>query len=164
MTTRTTRAALLCCSLLLTHHADAGLLDSPPPSFDGMQGQVIFRMGPIYYVPGQVDTVITCTNFDTTAVQLALELFDRNDSAAGMVARASLTVNRSVTFVTSADMSREDVVVIGNLPPLDVGKARVSATTAKISCTAHHRIRTADGAIQENPLGLIKKVARPPNP
>jgi len=63
--------------------------------------------------------------------------------------------------VTSADASPAHWVVIEGLAPLDHGKARVSATTDELSCSAFHQIRDEGGSVQEQPLELIKKVSIP---
>ncbi len=160
MTNRTSRLVLVVFSLLLGQHAEAGLLDSPPPTFYGVPGQVIYRMGAIYYHPGEADTVVTCTNLDDAQASVAIELFDQADKPTGTLADADLAVGGIVTFVTSMDSSREDWVVVQNLPRLDHGKARVSATTTRLSCTGYHRIRAADGTMRDTPLELVKKVSR----
>jgi hypothetical protein len=147
-------------SLLLGQHADAGLLNSPPPTFYGVPGQVIYRMGAIYYHPGQVNTVVTCTNLDDARAGVAIELFDQADNPTGTLAYADLAVGGIVTFVTSADWAEQSWVVVQHLTPLDSGKARVSATTTRLSCTGYHRIQAADGSMQNTPLELIKKVSR----
>ncbi len=117
-------------------------------------------MGPIYYHPGEVDTVVTCTSFDDIAASVAIELFDQEDNPVGTLVQAALSVGAAVTFVTSGASSRNYWVAIPDLPPLDHGKARVSATTTKLSCAAYHRIRAPDGTVQEKALELVKKVAR----
>ena len=161
MATRVWRVGLAVLGLLLAQHVDAGLLDSPPPTFDGAQGQVIYRMGAIYYDPGRVDTMVTCTNLDTIQARLAIELFDERDNLIGTLAHADLPAGATVTFTTSADMSRQGWVVIPDLPAFDHGKARVSATTTKLSCSGYQRIRTAVGTFEEKALELVKKVSRP---
>lgn len=161
MTARTTRLLLAAAALLAAKPAAAGLLDSPPPLFHGVPGQVIYRMGAIYYQPGEVDTVVTCANLDDAAATVALEMFDQQDNPAGTLAQASVARGATVTFVTSAGASREQWVVVEGLSPIDHGKARVSATTTRLSCTGYHHKRAADGTVRHTPLELIKKVARP---
>jgi hypothetical protein len=163
MTKRTIRMLLAATALLTAKHAAAGLLDSPAPIFYGVQGQVVYRMGAIYYHPGQVDTVVTCKNLDDAQVSVAIELFDQRDDRAGTVAHADLPVGGSVTFVTSAGQGREQWVIIHDLVPLDHGKARVSATTTKLSCTGYHR-RVSGDNVRDTPLELVKRVIRPGRP
>jgi len=163
MPQRTSRVVLGVFSLLLAPHVEAGLLDSPPPTINGAVGEVIYRMGPVYYHPGQVDTVVKCTNLNDAQAVLVVEVFDQGDNPVGTLVQAALSVGGTVNFVTSADTSRNYWVVIPDLPPLDHGKARVSATTAKLSCTGYHRTRTAGGTTDEKTLELIKKVSRAPS-
>jgi hypothetical protein len=150
-------ATVLTLGLLACAPARAGLLDSPPPSFDGAPGRVIYRMGPVHHDPGTVDTLVTCSNVADVPVKVALEIFDDNDRSTGFPTQASLPVGGSVTFVTSADAGAGTVVL--GLAPLEDGKARVSATSSRISCTARHRMRSATGDVRETPLELVKKVA-----
>jgi hypothetical protein len=68
------RAAV--AAILVAAPARAGLLDSPPPSFDGTPGTIVYRLGPVHYDPGWVDTIVTCTNLDTVPASFAFEFFD----------------------------------------------------------------------------------------
>lgn len=148
-------------ALTLADRAEGGLLDSPPPTFDGANaGQVVYRMGPVHYDPGHVDTVVKCTSIDDSGIQVALEIFDGSDAPAGDVARATLAPGESVSFVTAADAASGERVVLQDLPALDHGKVRVSATSARLTCSAHNRILGGDGSAAERVLELIKKVAR----
>jgi hypothetical protein len=160
MTLRSTRALAGTLAFALAGSAQAGLLDAPAPRFpDGTTSVVVYRMGPVHYQPGHVDTVVKCESIDDARIQLAVEIFDESDAPVGEVARAVLAPGKSVSFVTAADATSGPRVVVLGLPPLDHGKARVSATTAKLSCTAHNRIVGADGSASESVLELIKKVA-----
>ena len=161
MTKPTIRMVLAAAALLAAEHAAAGLLDSPPPLFNGIPGQVIYRMGAIYYHPGEVDTVVTCTNLDDAPAIVALELFDLRDYPVGSVPHATVARGGTVTFVTSSTASREQWRVVEGLAAIDHGKARVSATTTRLSCTGYHQRRAADGRVRDTPLELVKKVARP---
>ena len=160
---RTRRAALAVAGLLVGHAAQGGILDSPPPRFGTVDGQVVFRMGPVLFQPGVADTIITCTNVDEVQARVALEVFDEEDLAVGISPDASVPASGgSVTFATSADAIRPDaVVVVEALAPIEHGKARISATTAKLSCFAYHQIRDQIGGVREQPLELIKKVSPP---
>jgi len=159
---RTRRAALAVASLLVGQAAQAGILDSPPPRFGTVDGQVVFRMGPVHYQPGWTDTVVTCTNVDDVQASVVLEIFDEEDHLVGNSPEATLPApGGSVTYVTSADARRSDWVVVEALAPIDHGKARVSATTSKLSCFAYHQIRVEDGSVREQPLELIKRVSAP---
>ncbi len=145
---------------ILAGRSYAGLLDSPVPTLgNGNSARVIYRMGPVYYDPGWVDTVVTCTNLTGTVVEAALEIFDEHDAAQGGVTRAALGPNASVTFATSANAGVDTAIVVTGLAAITHGKARVSASSAEITCTAHGRYRADDGSVKESPLGLVKKVA-----
>lgn len=159
---RTARVVLAVASLVVGQAAQAGLLDSPPPRFGTVDGKVVFRMGPIHFQPGRTDTVITCTNVGDASATIAVEVFDESDHVVGHSANTAVAAGGgTVTYVTSADASRAHWVVIEGLAPLDHGKARVSATTDKLSCTAYHQLRDEDGSVQEQPVELIKKVSIP---
>jgi hypothetical protein len=151
-------ARLALAALLVSAPASAGLLDSPPPSFNGAPGTIVYRLGPVHYDPGWVDTIITCTNLDTAPASLAIEFFDDED-ARGLLARATAPAGGDVTVATSAEAAVEGAVVFTDFPPIQHGKARVSATTTQLSCAAKHRIRSEDGSSKEAPLTLFKKVA-----
>ena len=144
--------------LLASIPAQAGLLDSPPPSLDSGASQVVYRMGPVYYEAGHIDTVVTCSNLSDGPVNMAIEIFDEQDSRVRLE-RGSAAARADLTFATSAAPGIAGAVVVSELPRLDAGKARVSATSKNISCTARHRTVAGDGAVSEGPLELVKKVA-----
>src|SRR4029453_5287381 len=77
-------AALAVVGLCVGQAARAGLLDGPAPGFGEVDGQIVFRMGPIHYQPGRTDTVITCTNVDDVAATVAVEVFDESDHVVGL--------------------------------------------------------------------------------
>jgi hypothetical protein len=152
--------AAVFASMVVAGYASAGILDSPPPTFDGgAPGKAVYRMGPVYSDPGKVDTLVQCTNIADGPTAIALEVFDEGDTRVGGIARASLPASGSVTFVTSAAIEIAGAVVIPELPTIDHGKARVSATSSKLSCTALLRMQSEDGTSKEAPLELVKKVA-----
>ncbi len=127
---------------------------------NGERGTVVYRMGAVHFEPGGwVDTTVTCTNLAATPTNIALEVFDENDRLAGDVAKASLAAGAGLTFATSSSAAAAGAAIIPGLPPIDHGKARVSASTAQLTCVAVNRMRGSDGAIKEAPLELIKKVA-----
>ena len=69
------------------------------------------------------------------------------------------SVSFFASFGQQADAGGADATVILGLPQMEDGKARVSATTAQLSCSGKHRIRGSDGGTRESPLELVKKVA-----
>ncbi len=146
-------------AILAGHPADAGLLDSPPPALDGgTTGTVVYRMGAVHYEPGWVDTTVTCTNLAAAPAVIALEVFDENDRQVGALAKATVQPNDAVTFATSTTPNAS-ALVIGGLPAIDHGKARVIASTPKLNCSAVNHMRADDGSTKEAPLELVKKVA-----
>ena len=159
MGSRLKSLGLVAVGLAVVQAAPAGLLDSAPPGFSGAPGMVVYRLGPVYFQPGKVNTTVTCNNIDNGPVQVAIEIFDGGDQLTGDVTRVSLDVGGVVTFVTSAVSSTIGQVVIGKLPAVDHGKARISATSPNISCTAFHRVPRADGTTDSQEVSLIKKVA-----
>jgi hypothetical protein len=139
--------------------ARAGVLDSPPPSFAGGAGAVVYRISPVYYEPGRVDTVVACRNLGGRSISTALEVFDEADRPRGAIARSVVPAGGEVLFVTSGDTGLERTTLVPDLSPLPSGKARVSATSPELSCSATHRIRSPDGGLKEVAVELVKKVA-----
>jgi hypothetical protein len=146
-------------ALCLAGAAGAGLLDSPPPTLEGgVVTRVVYRMGPVHHAAGRADTVVVCQNLADVPATLALEIFDEEDQRAAGPVSAVAPVAGSVTFATGAGAALDAVAVEG-LRALDHGKARVSATTTKLRCQAHHHLRSADGTTLDAALELVKKVA-----
>jgi len=159
MTTPWSAALLAALGLLLGGRAQAGLLDSPPLSIAGEAGKVVYRMGPIYYEPGHVDTIVSCSNFADGPTAMALEIFDENDVLRATAYSAQISAGESVTFATSSGPDIAGAVVPAGMPTVEHGKARVSATTARIACAAKTQVVGSDGNVKERPLELVKKVA-----
>ena len=157
-----TRLALLVLGgvSMAAGRATAGLLDGQaPPLGDGVSSTIVYRLGAVHFEPaGWVDTTVTCTNLSSAPATVGLEIFDESDQRAGDLAKATVAAGAAVTFATSADAVPGAVTVAG-LPPIDHGKARVSASTKQLTCTAVNRMRGSDGAVKEAPVELVKKVA-----
>jgi hypothetical protein len=156
--------AVLVASLVaaLAHPAAAGLLDTPAPAFTGGAGRVIYRMGPVHFDPGWVETFVACTNVGNAPTEIALEVFDEADAPAGGVARATVAPGARAAFAVSAGSEAaraENAILVSGVPALEHGKARVSSPSAALACKAWHRIGGADGTVKEGPLELVKKVA-----
>lgn len=160
MTMRARWVAAAMAVALTTGPAAAGLLDAPPPALDGgAAATVVYRMGAVHYEPGGwVDTTITCTNLASAPTVIALEVFDENDRLAGEVAKATAGPGGKVSFATSESADLPGAVVVPRLPAVDHGKARVSASTTQLACTAVNRVRGSDGTTKEAALELVKKV------
>ena len=159
MTMQRSATLLAALGLLLGGRAHAGLLDSPPLSIGGEPGKVVYRMGPVYYDPGHVDTVVSCSNFADGPTAMVLEIFDENDILRATAYTPQIASSQSVTFTTSRGPDIDGAVVPPGMPSVEHGKARVSATTAKITCAAKTQVVGSDGAVKERPLELVKKVA-----
>lgn len=159
MRARMGASLLVLLGLLGVRSAAAGLLDSPPPTLEGgLRTRVVYRMGPVHYEPGTADTVVVCQNLADVPVTMAIEIFDERDALAGGPVSAVVPVAGSVSFSTGTGGATDAVVVVG-LDPIDHGKARVSATATKLSCSAHHHLRSRDGTTLDSALELVKKVA-----
>lgn len=155
----TVRALGVALAFCLSGVAQAGLLDSPPPRLESAEPlSIVYRMGAIYFEPGKVDTAITCVNRGTGPALVALELFDPDDAPAGSLAWKSVASGSSVTFVTSAAAGADGGLVIPDLRSVAYGKARVSATTTRITCAGFWRSRNADGTTKDNGLQLVKRI------
>jgi hypothetical protein len=146
--------------VVIAAQAAAGLLDGQAPALgSGVTSTIVYRMGAIHFEPGGwVDTTVTCRNLSATPAVVGIEVFDERDQLAGQLAKATVEPSGAVTFATSADAAPSAVAVPG-LPPIDHGKARVSASTTQLACTAMNRMRADDGTVKESPLELMKKVA-----
>jgi hypothetical protein len=159
MTTQRSATLLAALGLLLGGPVHAGLLDSPPLGIDGQPGKVVYRMGPVYYEPGHADTVVSCTNFADGPTSMVLEIFDENDVLRATAYSPQVAANGSATFATSNGPDIDGAVIPAGIPTVEHGKARVSATTAKIACAAKTQVVGSDGNVKERPLELVKKVA-----
>lgn len=160
MKLRARLAVLALASVVVGGEASAGLLDGRAPALgDGGAAIIVYRLGAVHFEPGGwVDTTVTCTNLSEAPTTVGLEIFDEGDQLAGGLAKATVAAGGAVTFATSADAAPGAVTVAG-LPPIDHGKARVSASTKQLTCTAVNRMRGSDGAVKEAPVELLKKVA-----
>jgi hypothetical protein len=161
--TRPLELTLIFCTLLglvASRTAGAGLLDSPPPVVQGKLLKVVYRMGPVYYEANHVDTIVTCTNQNLLPVVTAMEVFNELDQPSGQLAVAVLLTGQATSFVTSLAGGVSGATIVPGLPATPHGKARISATSAEVSCRAVHHIRAADGSTIEVPVTLLKKVGQ----
>jgi hypothetical protein len=154
------RSLALVASLLLARGATAGMLNDPPPVFDGgTPGRVVYRMGPIYFEAGRADTVILCTNVCSWPLIVGIEIFDASDQVVASGDRSGVAPGAQVVFDTSADPTRSGEVVVSPRASVAHGKARVSATATTLSCVGHQVMLQDDGTPREIQLELVKKVA-----
>jgi hypothetical protein len=133
--------------------------DAPPDTGDDMPGKVVYRMGAVHFDPGYSDFTIACTNVSVKALHMVLEVYDEDDRRAGRAARLRLEPGATGTFASSAAVARAGDVIVAELPPIDHGKARISAKNGRIVCTALSRLHGAGGEIRELPFTLLKRLA-----
>jgi hypothetical protein len=132
--------------------------DQPPDTGDGQPAKVVYRMGAIYFEPGHADFTVACTNIGPRALNVVLEVYDEDDRRTGD-AKVKVAPGATETFASSTAVASAGEVVIANLPPIEHGKARVSAKRGDIVCTALARLHGDDGETREVPLALVKRVA-----
>ncbi len=121
--------------------AQAGPTDSPLPTFsDGKSALHVYTaVGVIKN--NDLETVFICTNLDTVAVNIGVEVFDKdgvlaNSIALGNGAVLNAAVGATRTIATSGTVLLSDDHQITLLPNLRNGSGRVVATSKSISCTA----------------------------
>ncbi|HZF14462.1 MAG TPA: hypothetical protein VE046_00835 [Steroidobacteraceae bacterium] len=159
----TVTTAVTILAALALGSARAGLLDGGPGAIDGVPSQVVYRIAPVYVEPGLADTLVSCTNHDIAAAHVALEWFDDNDRPAGRLVSANVAAEATVTFASSQISGRANVVVVSTEGRIGHGKARISATTTRLACTAFHHVSMPDGGIKEDAVSLVKYVAHNTN-
>ncbi len=126
----------------------AGPTDTPLPTFsDGKAAMLVYAaFGVIKH--NNLETDFFCTNVDTAAVDIGIEVFDetgalRNSVAAGSGAILSVAPGKTVTIGTGATIELHEDLTISTLAAggngtnsLKNGSGRVVATSKNISCTA----------------------------
>lgn len=120
----------------------AGPADSPVPSISNSQATRV-----LYTIPGVIknngiETAIMCTNMDTVAVTVALEVFDPEGGAAlndvstvGGNGTLPVPVGATVTIATGACVGLHEDETITGLTNVKNGSARILATTTRLLCT-----------------------------
>ncbi len=121
--------------------AQAGPTDSPLPTFsDGKPALHVYTaVGVIKN--NNLETVFICTNVDTVAVNIGVEVFDKDGVLANSIALGNgevlnVPVGATRTIATSGTVLLTDDHQITLLPNLRNGSGRVVATSKSISCTA----------------------------
>ena len=147
MATTLTCALLLGAGLMHVAPAQAGPTDTPLPTFsDGKPALSVYIAGGIIK-NNNFETDFVCTNIDTVAVDIGLEVFDetgalRNAIAAGSGAFLNVAPGKTVTVGTSGTAAlHEDATVTFNLagngtPNLRNGSGRVVGTSKNLLCAA----------------------------
>ena len=127
--------------------ATAGPTDTPFPTFSDGRPAVSVYIAAGVIKNNNLETDVVCTNVDTVAVDIGLEVFDetgalRNSIAAGSGASLNVGVGKTVTVGTAgtAELHEDQVITLngaGNATTvLRNGSGRVVATSRNIICTA----------------------------
>ncbi len=121
--------------------AQAGPADSPLPTFSDGKAALHLYTAVGVIKKNDLETVFICTNLDTVAVNIGVEVFDRdgvlrNSIAAGNGEVLNVVPGATRTIVTSGTVLLTDDKRITGLPGLRNGSGRVVATSKSISCTA----------------------------
>jgi cysteine-rich repeat protein len=137
-------AAVLCTLLGSSSLTLGGMLDTPLPTFS--DGKAAERVGliPAVVKNNEVETDVICTNLDTVAVNVGLEVFDKSGVLANQIALPptgngeilNVPVGATVTIGTGGTPLLTENLVISGLPDLRNGSGRVVATTKNIACIA----------------------------
>ncbi|MFQ5515458.1 MAG: hypothetical protein ACE5FG_13625 [Myxococcota bacterium] len=121
--------------------AIAGMLDSPLPTFG--DGKPAFRVGlvPVVVKSDQLESHMICTNLDSVAVDIGIEVFDAagnllNSVNAGNGVRLDVAVGATVSLATgNTPVLAEDHVITGVLA-IAGGSGRIVASSRKVGCVA----------------------------
>jgi len=163
MSAKTRGVLIVVWGMALGFPVFAGILDAPPPDLgSGTTGIVVYRMGPVHFDPGHVDTVIRCTNLSEAPIAVGVEIFGEAGELEGLWRRESLAPQQVFVFATGPAPNLPDASVPVDLEPIEHGKARVSATTSRLVCDAQHVVwdGRSGGPAKTSVLELVKKVAR----
>ena len=142
-----TRIWLVLLLLGLCRPAAAGPTDTPLPTFSDSRAAVSVYIAAGVIKNNNLETDVICTNLDTVAVDIGLEVFDetgalRNSVAAGSGAFLNVGVGKTVTVGTAgtAELHEDQVLTLnaaGNATTvLRNGSGRVVATSKNLICTA----------------------------
>ncbi len=133
--------SLLALTLTFGSWVQAGPSNTPLPTFSdaSLALHVYTAIGVIKN--NDLETVFICTNLDTVAVHIGVEVFDKegvlaNSVNAGNGAILNVAVGATRTFGTSGTVLLTDDSQITGLPNLRNGSGRVVATSKTISCSA----------------------------
>ncbi len=118
-----------------------GMLDTPLPTFsDGKSAQVVGLL-PRVIKKDNLETLVACTNLDTVAANIGLEVFDKdgvlvNSVNAGNGAILNVAVGATRTIGTGrTELLTEDHRIL-TLPALSNGSGRVVASERDVFCHA----------------------------
>jgi len=137
----------LLSTLVYAAPAAAGPTDTPLPTFSDGRPAVNVYVATGVIKNNNLETDFVCTNLDTVAVDIGLEVFDetgalRNSVAAGSGSFLNVGVGKTVTVGTAgtAELHEDQTLVLNTagsgLNNLRNGSGRVIATSKNIVCNA----------------------------
>ena len=133
--------SLLALTLTFGTWVQAGPSNTPLPTFSDASPALHVYTAVGVIKNNDLETVFICTNLDTVAVHLGVEVFDKegvlaNSVNAGNGAILNVAVGATRTITTSGTVLLTDDHQITLLPQLRNGSGRVVATSKTISCSA----------------------------
>ncbi len=135
------RAAVVCVLLALPSLTLAGMFDTPLPTFsDGKVAQVVGLL-PRVIKNNNLETVVACTNLDTVAANIGLEVFDKDgvlvnsvNAGNGEILNVAVGATRTIGTAATALLTEDHRITL--LPGLRNGSGRIVASEAKVFCAA----------------------------
>ena len=133
--------SLLALTLTFGTWAQAGPSNTPLPTFSDSSPALHVYTAVGVIKNNDLETAFICTNLDTVAVHLGVEVFDKegvlaNSVNAGNGAILNVAAGATRTISTSGTVLLTDDHQITLLPNLRNGSGRVVATSKTISCSA----------------------------
>lgn len=127
--------------LLLASHVDAGIPDTPLPTFaDGKPAQLVYSL-PFLTKNNDLESVVICTSLASAAIDVGLEAFDQagipaNSIAAGNGALINVAPGQTVTIATGATAVFHEDLLLAITPgtTLANGSGRIVATSPSLAC------------------------------
>ena len=136
-------AGISVLALILTYGiwAQAGPSDTPLPNFSDASPALLVYTAVGVIKNNNLETAFICTNLDTVAVHIGVEVFDKmgvlaNSVNLGNGAILNVAVGATRTIATSGTALLTEDALITLLPQLRNGSGRVVATSKTIACTA----------------------------
>ena len=131
----------LCALLGFPSRGLAGMLDTPLPTFsDGKSAQVVGLL-PRVIKKDNLETVVVCTNLDTVAANIGLEVFDKGGVLVNSVnAGNGEILNVAVGATRTIGTGRPELLTVDHrilmIPVLANGSGRVVASERDVFCHA----------------------------
>ena len=129
----------LCALLGLPSVGLGGMLDTPLPTFsDGKAAQVVGLL-PRVIKHDNLETVVICTNLDTVAANIGLEVFDKDGVLANSIAagngeilNVAVGATRTIGTAATAVLTEDHQILL--LPGLRSGSGRIVASERNVFC------------------------------